>query len=118
MATLLDDLTAYVTESPHASVRDIYDRFGRPMHNEGWCGSYKTYSDLVYQRDGQFVMVQHRNFGDTQIIRVREVEYMEQTVTTVICVPAGSQEKDDWAYVTGIVPNADGFIRALTRGLR
>lgn len=116
--TLLDDITAYVAECPNASLRDIYARFGRPMHDDWHLGSYKTYVNAVFQRDGQFVQVQHRDFGDTQIIRVREVTYMEQTVTTVVCVPAGSQGKNDWAHVTGIVPNAKGFVRALTRGVR
>lgn len=112
--TLLDDITAYVAEYPQASLRDIYDRFGQPMH-DGWhLGTYKTYVDAVFQRDGQFVMVQHRDFGNTQIIRVREVTYMEQTTVTVVCVPAGSQGKDDWAHVTDMVPNAAAFMHTMT----
>lgn len=118
MATLLDDLTAFVDEFPHAGVRDFCDRFGQPVHDEGWCGQWKTYTNLIFLRDGQFVEVRHRNFGNgTQYIALREVEPMTRIRVDVTYVAAHPAEKDEDTYVvrTPIGPDASAIVDALRR---
>lgn len=117
MPTLLDDLTAYVERFPHASVRDLYDTFGQPVHDRGACGSYKTYTDLVYLRDGQFVQVRHRNFGGSQYIALREVEPMERVRVEVVYTAAhpAEDEEDTFVVRTPIVPDARAVMDALRR---
>lgn len=118
--TLLEDLTAFATKFPAATVGDFYDRFGRPIADWGACGSYKTYTNMVFLRGGQFVEVRHRDFGDEQYIALREVEPMEQikvSVTYVAAHPPGEGETDEDTYLvkTPRVPNASAVLDALRR---
>lgn len=120
MSTLLEDLTAFVERFPAATVRDFYDRFGKPVHDQGRCGTYKTYTDMVFLRDGQFVHVRHRDFGWEQYIALREVEPMEQVRVTVSYVAAhppaaGDSIEDTFVVSTPIVPNARAVLEALRR---
>lgn len=115
---LLDDITAYVTNNPHITVRDLINQFGKPVHSDGTCGYLKTYTELVFQRGGQFVHVRHRNFGTgTQIVRVREVVPMEIVTTRIDYVQAhpSADGKPTWAHETGIVSDAEAFLDALAR---
>lgn len=116
--TLFEDLTAFAAKHPAATVRDFYDRFGKPISDTGWCGSYKTYTNMVFLRDGQFVEVRHRDFGYEQYVAMREVEPMEQIkviVTYVAAHPPGEGEEDEDTYVfkTPMVPNAATVVKAL-----
>lgn len=115
--TLLEDLTEFVERFPHATVRNFYDRFGTPIHDVGACGSYKTYTDMVFLRDGQFVQVRHRDFGNEQYIALREVEPVERVRVDVVYTPAhpADSEGDTFTYKTPIVPNTSAIMDALRR---
>jgi hypothetical protein len=118
MSTLLEAITAFVATYPHATVGHLYDEFGKPVSDTGRCGQNKTYTDLVFHRDGQFVHVQHRNMGTGyQVIRVGEVVPMEVVRVDVEYVPMHASEDDPngWNHNTGLVHDNEELLRMLAR---
>lgn len=106
--SFLAEVQAFVAARPSATAQEVLEAFGRPVFSTGACGSYKTYNDFVFLRRGEFVQVQHRDFGRTQLMRVRPVEPVEIVEVRTAYVGADG-EADSWVSETGIVPNRDAL---------
>lgn len=116
MRTLLEEMVEFVDANPSATLAHLRAEFGKPVFEKAGFGGYKVYSDLVWQRGGQFVQVQHREFAHDQVIRVREVEPMEIIKVEVRYVgakPGSEDNPDGWVNRSRFAPTGDAIMAAL-----